>query len=70
MIRGVDKIWLANPIHIFYSPSLLQTGRIVLQDTTGNLRDNDPVKELYVGGKDLSWVVILSKTMPLRVLSC
>ncbi len=33
---------------------LLQTGRIVLQDTTGNLQDNDLVNELYLGVKDPS----------------
>jgi branched-chain amino acid transport system ATP-binding protein len=33
---------------------LLQTGRIVLQDNTGNLQDNDLVKELYLGMKELS----------------
>jgi branched-chain amino acid transport system ATP-binding protein len=31
---------------------LLQTGRIVLQDSTGNLQNSDLVKELYLGVKE------------------
>ncbi|RJR34820.1 MAG: ABC transporter ATP-binding protein [Desulfobacteraceae bacterium] len=30
---------------------LMQTGRIVLHDTSANLQNNDLVKELYLGGK-------------------
>jgi branched-chain amino acid transport system ATP-binding protein len=32
---------------------LMQTGRIVLEDTTDHLQDNDLVKELYLGAKEL-----------------
>lgn len=30
---------------------VIQTGRIVLEDRTDNLQENDMVKELYLGGE-------------------